>query len=105
MGRWLSPDPYMGSHDFSNPQSFNRYAYVNNNPLVATDPSGLKENDSTDINTVDDGWDTYCTPDLPYCGSDPFPEPGGPSGPLSDNSGAPTPAPPVKDPYKRSPVD
>jgi RHS repeat-associated protein len=40
-GRWLSPDPYSGSYDMSNPQSFNRYAYVQNNPLSAIDPSGL----------------------------------------------------------------
>jgi RHS repeat-associated protein len=40
-GRWLSPDPYDGSYDFTNPQSFNRYAYVYNNPLTFTDPTGL----------------------------------------------------------------
>jgi RHS repeat-associated protein len=40
-GRWMSPDPFGGSYDFSNPQSFNRYAYVQNNPISATDPSGL----------------------------------------------------------------
>jgi RHS repeat-associated protein len=40
-GRWLSPDPYSGSYDAFNPQSFNRYVYVGNNPLSATDPSGL----------------------------------------------------------------
>ena len=40
-GRWMSPDPYSGSIDMSNPQSFNRYNYVGNNPLVYTDPSGL----------------------------------------------------------------
>lgn len=27
-GRWMSPDPYNGSYDFGNPQSFNRYSYV-----------------------------------------------------------------------------
>jgi RHS repeat-associated protein len=32
-GHWLSPDPYSGSYDFSNPQSFNRYVYALNNPL------------------------------------------------------------------------
>ncbi len=40
-GRWLSPDPYSGSYKMRNPQSFNRYAYALNNPLAATDPSGL----------------------------------------------------------------
>jgi RHS repeat-associated protein len=40
-GRWLTPDPYSGSYDITNPQSMNRYAYVLNNPLSFTDPSGL----------------------------------------------------------------
>ena len=40
-GRWLSPDPYEGSYDISNPQSLNRYAYVLNNPLAYIDPWGL----------------------------------------------------------------
>ncbi len=40
-GRWLAPDPYMGSYDFTNPQSFNRYAYALNNPASSIDPSGL----------------------------------------------------------------
>jgi RHS repeat-associated protein len=40
--RWLSPDPAgLGAGDFSNPQSWNRYAYVNNMPLNYVDPSGL----------------------------------------------------------------
>jgi len=41
MGRWLSPDPYTGSYDFTNPQSFNRYSYVGNRPLSFADPLGL----------------------------------------------------------------
>ena len=42
-GRWLSPDPAgMAAADPSDPQSWNRYAYVMNNPLGLTDPSGLE---------------------------------------------------------------
>jgi RHS repeat-associated protein len=40
-GRWMSPDPYDGSYDFSNPQSLNRYSYVLNNPLAYADPWGM----------------------------------------------------------------
>jgi RHS repeat-associated protein len=40
-GRWLAPDPYKGSMDVTNPQSLNRYAYVNNRAVNLTDPSGL----------------------------------------------------------------
>jgi RHS repeat-associated protein len=40
-GRWLQPDPYDGSYDLSYPQTLNRYAYVGNNPLGYTDPTGL----------------------------------------------------------------
>jgi RHS repeat-associated protein len=40
-GRWTSPDPYNGSASIGNPQSFNRYAYVTNEPTNFVDPSGL----------------------------------------------------------------
>jgi RHS repeat-associated protein len=39
-GHWMSPDPYSGSYNFSNPQSLNRYSYVSNMPLSFTDPTG-----------------------------------------------------------------
>jgi RHS repeat-associated protein len=39
MGRFLSPDPVGGS--LANPQTLNKYAYVLNNPLTNTDPTGL----------------------------------------------------------------
>lgn len=39
LGRFLSPDPYVQSPDFS--QNFNRYAYALNNLLKYTDESGL----------------------------------------------------------------
>jgi len=41
-GRWLNPDPAgTASVDPSNPQTWNRYAYVMNNPLSFIDPTGL----------------------------------------------------------------
>ena len=44
-GRWISPDPAgLGAVDPSNPQTWNRYAYVGNSPLTATDPLGLSSN-------------------------------------------------------------
>jgi RHS repeat-associated protein len=42
MGRWLTPDPAgLAAADPTNPQSWNRYAYVMNNPTSFVDPSGL----------------------------------------------------------------
>jgi hypothetical protein len=38
----MSPDPYGGSYDFSDPQSFNRYSCVQNDPMSANDPLGLE---------------------------------------------------------------
>lgn len=40
-GRFSSPDPLMASARRSNPQTFNRYSYVTNNPLNLIDPLGL----------------------------------------------------------------
>ena len=40
-GRFTSPDPMSSSGRQAEPQSWNRYAYVGNNPLMFTDPSGL----------------------------------------------------------------
>src|SRR5579883_1216744 len=39
LGRFSSPDPIAGST--SDPQSFNRYSYVRNMPVMLSDPSGL----------------------------------------------------------------
>jgi RHS repeat-associated protein len=38
-GRFLSPDPYVSQPDET--QGWNRYSYVNNNPLTYNDPSGF----------------------------------------------------------------
>ncbi|MGB8542664.1 MAG: RHS repeat-associated core domain-containing protein [Candidatus Acidiferrales bacterium] len=50
-GRWPSPDPAgISAVSLRDPQTWNRYVYVRNNPLRMTDPSGL---------CGDDGFDGY----------------------------------------------
>jgi RHS repeat-associated protein len=39
--RFAHPDPSDGSYNSTDPQSFNRYAYVQNDPVNFVDPSGL----------------------------------------------------------------
>jgi RHS repeat-associated protein len=39
--RWTAPDPYGGSMSIASPQSFNRYSYVENDPVNQVDPLGL----------------------------------------------------------------
>jgi len=39
LGRFLSPDPHVP--DPTDAQSYNRYSYVNNNPVTMSDPSGF----------------------------------------------------------------
>ncbi len=41
MGRFTSPDPMNAGADLTNPQTWNGYAYVGNNPLNAVDPMGM----------------------------------------------------------------
>jgi RHS repeat-associated protein len=40
-GRFTSPDPLLSSGVPEDPQSWNRYSYVLNNPLALIDPDGL----------------------------------------------------------------
>jgi RHS repeat-associated protein len=48
-GRFMSPDPAgIAAADPSDPQSWNQYAYVQNNPVNLTDPTGL---DASGCNT------------------------------------------------------
>ena len=41
MSRFAQPSRWEGSYDLTDPQSFNRYAYVRNDPVTFVDPSGL----------------------------------------------------------------
>jgi RHS repeat-associated protein len=58
-GRWISPDPAgIGAVIIASPQSWNRYAYVLNNPLALTDPTGLSvRNRHHRAHRMDDGDD------------------------------------------------
>ncbi|HEX7046956.1 MAG TPA: RHS repeat-associated core domain-containing protein, partial [Gammaproteobacteria bacterium] len=67
LGRFLSPDPNIP--DPGNTQAYNRYAYVYNNPLSFTDPSGfvphapwLNLSNGADDGTNDDTADDCETP-------------------------------------------
>lgn len=48
-GRFSSADPLMASGRPSNPQTWNRYTYVLNNPLRFIDPTGMSEQGGTKI--------------------------------------------------------
>ena len=53
-GRWISPDPAgLGAVDMSDPQSWNRYAYVGNMPLNLTGRLGLRVGMGADIAPYD----------------------------------------------------
>jgi RHS repeat-associated protein len=58
LGRWISADTLVPNP--TNPQSFNRYAYVRNSPLKFADPTGHME-------------DGECGPDGEQCQDDPLP--------------------------------
>jgi len=55
LGRFLQPDPLVPEP--GNPQALNRYAYVNNNPLKYTDPSGHWMETVWDIANI--AWDIH----------------------------------------------
>lgn len=52
-GRFTSVDPLGASADIGDPQSFNRYSYVQNMPLTAVDPTGMALSDMGVYQTSD----------------------------------------------------
>src|SRR6185437_15591811 len=52
-GRWPSPDPAgLAAANPADPQSWNRYSYVRNSPLNATDPTGQRMRASANVEPV-----------------------------------------------------
>ena len=81
LGRFMSVDPGNAGADLTNPQSWNGYAYVLNNPLTMIDPTGMDPFSPGDPGDPGEG----CDDD--WCGG--FPWPTGTGGPVS-----PPPPPP-----------
>ena len=48
-GRFTAVDPLLASGKSANPQTFNRYVYVMNNPLLLTDPTGLQAGENLNL--------------------------------------------------------
>jgi RHS repeat-associated protein len=96
LGRFMSLDPLAGN--LRNPQSFNRYAYVRNNPISSTDSTGM----FCDMDCDDDGGGgggggggEGGTPCGPFeCSGDPGPDPT-PDPDPNDLPDAPEPKPDV----------
>ena len=47
-GRFTAVDPLLASGKSADPQTFNRYVYVMNNPLILVDPTGLQASKNPD---------------------------------------------------------
>jgi RHS repeat-associated protein len=57
-GRFTAVDPLLASGQSGDPRTFNRYAYVGNNPMNVTDSTGMSWDQ--DYNTITGGgWDHY----------------------------------------------
>jgi RHS repeat-associated protein len=50
--RFEQPDPYGGSYNLTDPQSFNRYSYVRNDPVNFVDPNGLDPDCAEEFNST-----------------------------------------------------
>lgn len=69
-GRWISPDPAgIAAVNPRNPQSWNRYAYVLNTPLILTDPFGLDTSSECIIVTTVDEFGSVHVEKFGDCGS------------------------------------
>src|SRR3989441_9712519 len=60
MGRFMSPDAFFKDSHVGDPQSWNKYAYVRNNPLRYTDPSGETATVRTECWKISQNNSTIC---------------------------------------------
>jgi RHS repeat-associated protein len=72
--RFSQPDPYDGSYSLTDPQSFNRYAYVQNDPVNFVDPTGLDLHGDLGEPPLLPGGPTASV-DIPISFDDPFDDP------------------------------
>ncbi len=105
-GRWISPDPAgRGAVKLVNPQSWNRYAYVLNNPLRLIDSTGLDScvggGDDDDDDDSGDAVKEHPA-ELPKCGGPGNPNPPDPNPPPCDPSDQSCNQPPPCDPTANS---
>ena len=99
-GRWISPDPAgLGAVDLVNPQTWNRYAYVANNPLGNVDPLGLFSPGPCGVNGCGGGGFDPCFFSGLFCGN-PVGPPGPPDGPPGGGGGGHKPGKPAGPPPK-----
>jgi RHS repeat-associated protein len=86
IGRFMSPDPENAGAEQINPQSWNMYSYVLNNPLSFTDPTGLDpcdDNNPTCTPGTGNGYgytyipppDLFADPQNPPSQNPPLPDP------------------------------
>ncbi len=70
LGRFLTPDPYKGSADPYNPQSWNRYGYGLNDPVDDNDPQGSEAGSPglDQVTICDDSYGADCPGFAPSSG-------------------------------------
>lgn len=69
-GRFTAVDPLLASGKSANPQTFNRYAYVSNNPLILTDSTGMQAGTTDGTREHDPNLNIGCL-GLPGCNESP----------------------------------